>query len=409
MTMQREVTIALMGVGGYGGAYVAELLDAPRDRGVRIVAAIDPAAERCPRLAELQARGGAVFADAERFYETATADLAVISAPIHLHAPLTRLALEKGSNVLCEKPLCATVQEALYLLDAERQSGRFAAIGYQWSFSDTVQALKKDILAGRLGKPRRIKTLCSWPRRASYYGRSRWAGALRTDSGAWVLDSPANNATAHYLHNMFYLLGGSRETAALPSDVQAELYRANAIQSFDTAAIRCHTDQGVEVLFYTTHAVPSMIGPVVCCEFDEAVVHFASEAGNRFVARFRNGEVKDYGIPDAGTGGKLWQVVEAVRSGALPACGIRAAMAQTICINGAHDSVPAIAVFPDDVVRRETDARGDCLTWVAGLQAALVQAYDRWALPSEIGDVAWARAGARVLLKDYHSFPRIDD
>jgi hypothetical protein len=57
-------------------------------------------------------------------------------------------------------------------------------------------------------------------------------------AGLGIFDSPANNATAHFLHNMFYLLGATRETSAAPAVVQAELYRANAIENFDTAAIR---------------------------------------------------------------------------------------------------------------------------------------------------------------------------
>jgi hypothetical protein len=205
---------------------------------------------------------------------------------------------------------------------------------------------------------------------------------------------------------MLYVLGDSPETSARPVDVQAELYRANTIQSFDTAAIRCHTGQGVEILFCTAHAVPSVIGPIACYEFEEAVVHVTTDFGGRFLARFRNGGTRDYGSPDRSGAGKLWQAVEAVRSGARPACGIEAATPQVLCVNGAHDSTPEIGAFPKDLICVETDNEGDRLTWVAGLQAALVQAYDLWALPSELGDVGWARAGAVVDLDGYRTFPR---
>jgi len=78
--------------------------------------------------------------------------------------------------VLCEKPVSATVQEALRMAAAEKQARGFVAIGYQWSFADAIQSLKRQILAGDLGRPRRLRTLVSWPRDAAYYARTGWAG-----------------------------------------------------------------------------------------------------------------------------------------------------------------------------------------------------------------------------------------
>ena len=46
-----------------------------------------------------------------------------------------------------------------------------------------------------------------WPRDERYYSRNGWAGVKRTNDGTWILDSPTNNACAHFLHNMFYVLG----------------------------------------------------------------------------------------------------------------------------------------------------------------------------------------------------------
>ena len=42
---------------------------------------------------------------------------------------------------------------------------KIVAIGYQWSFSDAIQKLKADVIAGIFGKPRRLKTLVLWPAR----------------------------------------------------------------------------------------------------------------------------------------------------------------------------------------------------------------------------------------------------
>lgn len=403
-TMKRIVDVAIVGIGGYGAGYVGELLRAPTGRGVRLVAAVDPAPQRCRHLEKLKAAGIPIYADLEGFYAESWADLAVMATPIHLHAPLTLLALSRGSSVLCEKPLTATIQDATRMAETEAGVSGFVAIGYQWSFSDAIRILKQDVLDGVLGRPLRLKTKVFWPRRASYYGRNDWAGKLKTSKGEWVLDSPVNNAVAHYLHNLFYILGETRETSDWPVDVVAELYRANEIESYDAAAIRCHTKTGAELLFYAAHPVAHDIGPIVEYEFEHAVIEYDRDKNRMLWAHFRDGRTKRYGSPDVCPWNKLWQSVQAVRAGNSVACGINAATAHILCVNGAQESMREITIFPRELVRKEGEA-GDCLTWVDGLQEAFEQSYDRDVLPSQDEEFSWARRGELVNLRDYHSFP----
>jgi predicted dehydrogenase len=391
-------------VNGYGRVHVDSVLSGAAEHGVRLVAAIDPEAAACGRLAELRAAGAAIHGDLADFYRGGgAADLVVISAPIHLHVPLSELALANGSHVLCEKPLGATVQEAAGLLRAERDAGRFVAIGYQGSFARAVQELKRDILSGVLGRPRRLKTITLWPRAASYYARNGWAGALKTPGGEWVLDSPVNNATSHYLHNMLFLLGEREDACAVPVRVTAELYRANAISNYDTAALRVLTSGGAEILFYTTHAVARELGPLATYEFERGVVRYTHGVENRFTAVLESGEVRDYGAPDADRNGKLWDCVDAVRSGGRPVCGVAAASAQTLCMNGAQDSAGAITDFPSALVSRT--AGDDPVTVVAGLDALMIQAFGANVLLAELGGVEWARGGRPLDVTAYASFP----
>ena len=47
---------------------------------------------------------------------------------------------------------------------------------------------------------------------------------------------------------MFFILGSGNSSDAYPAAVQAELYRARDIENYDTAALRCWTQGGVEIL-----------------------------------------------------------------------------------------------------------------------------------------------------------------
>src|SRR5688572_7085381 len=230
--MARDISVALVGIGGYGGVYASALLDASAPNGHRTVAGVDPFPENSAYLPELTARNIPVYPSLQELYANSTAappDLVVVSSPIHLHFRHTVESLQSGSNVLCEKPLCVTPQQASKMIEARDASRRQVSIGYQWSFSPAIEQLKRDVIAGVLGEPRRLTTMVLWPRDEMYYRRNKWAGKLYTGQGHPVFDSPVNNACAHYLHNMFYVLGDRPESSGVPARVMAELYRANGI------------------------------------------------------------------------------------------------------------------------------------------------------------------------------------
>ena len=67
--------------------------------------------------------------------------------------------------------------------------------------------------------------------------------------------------------------------------------RANPISNYDTAALRVETDTGANVLFYTSHAVPSTIGPVARYDFEQGRAFCDTQAGGAFTARMADGVV----------------------------------------------------------------------------------------------------------------------
>ncbi|MBF0246193.1 MAG: Gfo/Idh/MocA family oxidoreductase, partial [Planctomycetes bacterium] len=195
--MSKAFSILLVGIGGYGNTYVEAIMERRNDgigTPIRLAGVVDPLAEKATGYQNLKALGVPFFKNLEDFFSREEAGLAVISSPIHLHASQMQTCLEKGAHVLCEKPLCATVQDARRLIAARNASGRSVAIGYQLSFAEGTQKLKKDIRAGIFGAPRRFRSACCWPRSYSYYGRNPWAGRQKNNNGDWVLDGPVNNA-----------------------------------------------------------------------------------------------------------------------------------------------------------------------------------------------------------------------
>ncbi|MDC3416077.1 Gfo/Idh/MocA family protein [Aquibacillus salsiterrae] len=391
--MRKKVAVLLVGIGGYGNIYVKKLLDENHD--AYIVGAVDVNPKVCKDYDRLVEMDIPIFQTMDQFFAKHQADLTIISTPIHLHKSQTCLALANGSHVLCEKPISATLEDAQEMMLERDRSEKFLAIGFNWSFYPSVQQLKQDILDGLFGRPKRLKTIVLWPRNKAYFERSNWAGKKYSSAGDLILDSVANNATAHFLHHMFYLLGPSTEQSTSLKNVTAELYRANLIETFDTCALRMYTEDDVELLYYATHAVEKEEGPNYLFEFERATISYQS--GEDIIATFHDGTKRVYENPQKDHFAKLPVLIERAKENSHDIlCGAEASLTHAICISAMHRSVQNIPTFPAEIINvRDTDQ----LTWVSGLEYGLKQAYDNWSLPNELG-MDWATSGETVSIKD---------
>jgi predicted dehydrogenase len=392
----KKVSIALVGIGGYGNNHVKTLISDYKSEEYEIVGVVEPRPESCLYIERLKELNIPIYKSLEEFYTELTANLVIISSPIQFHRPQVCLALSKGSHVLCEKPLSGTVEDALEMIEAKNKAKRLLAIGYQWSYSKAIQKLKQDIMSGKLGKPESLRCIVLWPRDFKYYSRG-WAGKKYDDKGNAIFDSVANNATAHYLHNMFYVLGDKMDTSDKPVKVTAELYRANNIENFDTTAIRAVTEKGIEIVFYASHAVEKSYGPVFSYEFENATVSYEDidlTGTVSIVARFKDGTVKNYGSPSEDDERKIWNLIDAVRNGGQISCGAEASFAQTLCIEAAQKSVEEILAFPEIMVKI-CETEGVKRIIVEGLDDALMECYKNYKLPAEAG-YSWAKSGSSI-------------
>ena len=74
------------------------------------------------------------------------------------HAIPSIYALEKGVNVMLEKPFTVTLEEALEVMKAEKKSGKVLSIGFQPRLDANMQMIKKIVESGELGQIYYIQT-----------------------------------------------------------------------------------------------------------------------------------------------------------------------------------------------------------------------------------------------------------
>lgn len=124
-------------------------------------------------------------------------------------------------------------------------------------------------------------------------GRKKFA-----PDGTPVWDSIGNNAAAHSLHNMLFLLGETMEEAARPVSCRGQLYRANGIETFDGLLAEFQIGrQGEQIPFayYGAHFIEEALNPAFEIETEEGTVFYSMDED---MVRYldKNGKEHMFGI-----------------------------------------------------------------------------------------------------------------
>lgn len=397
------VKVALFGIGGYAKGYVEACLN-KKVKNIELVAACDPFADKSPVYEDLKSKNIAIYPEhKELIQKHPEVDLVVISSPLALHCEQTCAALNANMNVLCEKPMAVTIQEAKQMLEAEKSSKATASIGYQLNYSEAVHAIKQDLLQNAYGQVKRISMMTQWPRGSQYYNRNTWAGQIKTPEGEWVLDSPVSNATAHYLNLMLFLLGPSKHEAVQPSSLTATMLRANPITNFDTAFLKVNCPENIQLTFLTTHAIDVTLGPIMKIECEKG--HLELLEDGTIQGEKADGSLEYYGslISNVTHGFKLQSLVDSITNNSEVYSPLKASIPHIICMNAMYDSNEIMQVPQEHIQTKEVEGLGT-LNIINDLKETMDEHYQNFSIPEKVGKIQ-TKHGDLVDLNSIHSFP----
>ena len=380
--MHDTVRFAVVGVEGYSRSHlsmVASLAEAGRAR-LAASMIINPG-DHPDIVAEFERRKVRVFADYGAMLEACRGDVDVVTlpVPIYLHAPMTIAALDAGYHVLVEKPVAGCLAEADAMIAAWRRNDRHCAVGFQQIYSPVFQVLKERIVSGRLGSVRQIAVAALWPRPQAYYDRNEWAGKLFCQ-GRPVYDSPFNNALAHQIMNMLYLASPHRGQAASVHHIEAELYRAYDIESFDTGCLRAQTSEGVQLVFAAAHACSETMNPLMRLDAESALVSW--EIGADASIAYEDGTVEsvsEYSPRSC----MIENIADAVLGHVpQPHCTLEIGRAHVAYIDAVHRAAEIRDVPAAYVTTNEDNQRV-----IAGIEETVRATWDTGQLFSELGSL----------------------
>jgi len=158
ITLKKKFKIGIIGTGGIAHAHANAYRAYPDN--VEVVALADIVPGRAEAFAKKFGFDNARIYQNDRDLIDAEKELDGVSICTYnrQHAGPTIYALEHGINVLLEKPMCVTLDEAVEMMRAEKASGKILTIGFQPRFDKNMQMIKRIVESGELGRIYYIQT-----------------------------------------------------------------------------------------------------------------------------------------------------------------------------------------------------------------------------------------------------------
>ncbi len=199
--MNKTRNVAIVGCGAIARAHAAAI-DALPELELAAVVDTDPSA-----LATAESELGAPgFATVEGLISAERADAACICTPPATHRPLTESLLAAGLDVLCEKPLATSADDARTMIDSAARSGRSLSVSDKFRRVADLAEAGSRLRSGEIGTPLHYAvSFCApvdvrdrWPSDPALSG-----GGVLMDNGphafdvlSHVLDSPIDRVSA---------------------------------------------------------------------------------------------------------------------------------------------------------------------------------------------------------------------
>lgn len=179
------------------------------------------------------------YTDYKAMIDELRPDAVHICTPHYLHAEMVVYALDRGVNVLCEKPLCISYEQLDLVLGAEKRSSARLGVCLQNRYNRENVFAKKYLSGKNIVS---ASAQVAWHRTAEYYATGEWRGKKATEGGGVLI-----NQALHTLDLLQYFCGMPEKIAASVSDLTLK----GCIEVEDTAVIVSRA--GAPVTFFATN------------------------------------------------------------------------------------------------------------------------------------------------------------
>jgi predicted dehydrogenase len=183
----------------------------------------------------------------EEVFENDDIVAVIICTPTQTHASLIKNALATNKDVLCEKPLCDSISEAIALQEIDKQSEQIVMVGYVYRFvpvfEEAYRIIHEQQVDGKslvLGKP-----LSAFFRLGGRGGHQLWKHQKASGGGA------INEMLVHMVDLANWYFGPLRQVEVISCDLRYPERHINGerveVDAEDHIWIKCTGSSDIEI------------------------------------------------------------------------------------------------------------------------------------------------------------------
>lgn len=180
-----------------------------------------------------------VFSDLESLLRSETPDLLIIATPSGIHYKNAKLALNRGCNVLIEKPITLKVNEANELYNLAKKKKRKIFVAFQNRYNPSIKKTKEILKKNKFGKIITISARLRWCRYNDYYNDD-WHGTWKLDGGVLA------NQSIHLLDILLWYFGSVKRVFTISKTI------INRLEAEDTIISTIEFSNGIIGTFEAT-------------------------------------------------------------------------------------------------------------------------------------------------------------
>ena len=196
--MAKVARFGLVGCGGIGATHANAL--ALIDE-AQLVAVCDVDIARARDVAATQGLNQA-FASTEEMLEAVPMDAITVATDHKHHFAPAMAALRRGVNVIVEKPITTSLEEAYTLLETAKAHGVKLGGVFQRRFFPAALRMRKAIEDGRIGRVTVAECVALLGRDRAYFERDAWRGTWKGEGGGALM-----NQAVHMIDMLLWMVG----------------------------------------------------------------------------------------------------------------------------------------------------------------------------------------------------------
>ena len=150
--MSQALRFGIIGSGMMGREHIRNLAITP---GVQVVALADPVADSLARARKTlgeAAESVAVFDTTEAMIAGAELDAVIVCSPNYTHRAVLEPLFASKLHILCEKPLCTTLEDARWAADKAAKHDAIFWTGMEYRFMPPAARFIEEVRGGKVGR-----------------------------------------------------------------------------------------------------------------------------------------------------------------------------------------------------------------------------------------------------------------